>query len=397
MNPGLEKLQLYPFQRLAQIKVNSSPPKGSVIIDLSIGEPQLETPQIIQESLKKAISGIGKYPSTRGTLRLRESMSSWATKRFNLGKEQLLPDRNILPVSGTREALFSIAQTLVAANSAKSLVGLPNPFYQIYEGAAILAGATPYYFNGPAHNNFIPLFEDTPEKIWQKMSFMYICSPGNPTGNVMTSQQYDYLISMADKHNFFIVVDECYSELYGNEEEPPLGILEWCHLSGRSSFQRCLAMHSLSKRSNSPGLRSGFVAGDPDLIENFFMYRTYHGSAMPLHVQEASITAWSDEEHVIANRDFYRKNFDAVLNVLRKKIDVDRPTAGFYLWIDVLSDDIKVCEQLYSHTGLIVLPGQFLSRKNDGLNPGTNRIRLALVAPKEQCIEAAYRLLSIIS
>jgi hypothetical protein len=206
MNPGLEKLQLYPFQRLAQIKVNSSPPKDSAIIDLSIGEPQLETPQIIQESLKRAISGIGKYPSTRGTLRLRESMSSWATKRFNLGKEQLLPDRNILPVSGTREALFSIAQTLVAANSAKSLVGLPNPFYQIYEGAAILAGATPYYFNGPAHNNFIPLFEDTPEKIWQKMSFMYICSPGNPAGNVMTSQQYDYLINYSTELNTAVLM-----------------------------------------------------------------------------------------------------------------------------------------------------------------------------------------------
>jgi N-succinyldiaminopimelate aminotransferase len=397
MNPGLDKLQLYPFEKLNQIKANTRPPKDSEIIDLSIGEPQLDTPFIIQESLKRAIAGVGKYPNTRGTLKLRESISSWATKRFNLEKNQLLPDKNVLPVSGTREALFAIAQTLVAANSEKSLVGLPNPFYQIYEGAALLAGATPYYFNCPDHNNFIPLFEDTPENIWKNMSFMYVCSPGNPTGSVMTGEQYNFLLSMADKHNFFIIVDECYSELYGDEKKPPLGILEWCNLSGRSTFQRCLTMHSLSKRSNAPGLRSGFVAGDPTLIEKFFMFRTYHGSAMPLHVQEASITAWSDEKHVVANRDFYRKNFDAVLNVLRTKLDVSRPTAGFYLWIDVLSDDIKVCEQLYSQAGLIILPGQFLSRKNSGLNPGTNRIRVALVAPKEQCIEAAHRLLSIIN
>jgi N-succinyldiaminopimelate aminotransferase len=397
MNSGLDKLQLYQFERLNQIRTSSLPPKETKIIDLSIGEPQLDTPLIIQESLKQAISGVGKYPTTRGTLKLRESISTWATKRFNLRNEQLLPDKNILPVSGTREALFAIAQTLVAANSKKSLVGLPNPFYQIYEGAALLAGGTPYYFNCPAHNNFIPLFEGVPENIWNDMSFVYICSPGNPTGSVMTSKQYNFLLSKADKHNFFIIVDECYSELYRDETAPPLGILEWCQLSGRNTFERCLTMQSLSKRSNAPGLRSGFVAGDPVLIEKFFMYRTYHGSAMPLHVQEASITAWSDEEHVVNNRNFYRKNFDAVLNVLQKKIDVTLPAAGFYLWIDVLADDIKVCKQLYSKTGLVVLPGQFLSRETDGQNPGINRIRMALVTPKEQCIEAAHRLLSIIS
>ncbi len=396
MNPGLKQLHRYPFEKIAEMKKGIIPPSDRELINLSIGEPKLQPPKIVLESLANQLITAGKYPTTRGMTELRNTISEWTTRRFNLDPGQTNPDTQILPVNGTREALFSIANTILDKTSTKHLVGLPNPFYQIYEGAALLAGGVPFYFDCPASNSFLPQIESVPNTVWEKMAFVYVCSPGNPSGSMMRAYDYEKLLELAEKFNFYIVADECYSELYDDAKGPPLGLLDWCNSYGNKSFKRCLVMHSLSKRSSSPGLRSGFVAGDPDLISDYYQYRTYHGGAMPIHVQYASIAAWSDEEHVIIAREFYRNNFESVRQVLNDHIEITVPDAGFYLWIELPIDDISMCKNLFEKKGVLLLPGQYLGRTLDGCNPGKNRVRIALVESRERCVSAAESILSII-
>ncbi|MEQ8232995.1 MAG: succinyldiaminopimelate transaminase [Gammaproteobacteria bacterium] len=392
MNPGLDLLQPYPFERLAALRANVAPAPGRTLVNLSIGEPQHATPPCIHAALTAHLDGTARYPATRGLDVLRETICTWASHRFGLHPDLLDPARHVLPVNGTREALFAVAQAVFARDPAKPLVGMPNPFYQIYEGAALLAGATPCYLPCPAERGFRPDWVAVPESTWRQLSLVYVCSPGNPSGAVLTHDDYATLVALADRHDFVIVADECYSELYLDEHAPPLGLLEWCASAGRDDFARCLVMHSLSKRSNAPGLRSGFVAGDAALIEDFFRYRTYQGGAMALPVQHASIAAWSDEQHVIENRALYRAKFVDVVATLGPVLDVTVPPAGFYLWPALPCDDIVACERLLGEAGVLVLPGQFLAREAGGVSPGRGRIRIALVAEHAQCVEAATRM-----
>ena len=301
------------------------------------------------------------------------------------------PARNVLPVNGTREALFAFTQTVVN-RSDDGLVISPNPFYQIYEGAAFLAGAQPYYLPCLSENGFNPDFDAVTPDIWKRCQILFLCSPGNPTGALIPVDTLKKLIALADEHDFVIAADECYSELYFNEQTPPPGLLSACVELGRKDFKRCVVFHSLSKRSNLPGLRSGFVAGDADILKAFLLYRTYHGCAMPVQTQLASIAAWNDEAHVRANRDLYREKFDAVLDILAPVLDVQRPDGGFYLWPNVGTDDAAFCRDLFVDQHVTVVPGSYLSREVDGVNPGAGRVRLALVAPLAECIEAAERI-----
>lgn len=384
-------MQPYPFERLRAL-YEPLTAAAKVPINLSIGEPKHPTPAFIQQALVDSIDGTARYPSTRGTEALREAIAAWVTRRFKLENTKMSAEKHVLPVNGTREALFAIAQCLIDNTQTSANVWMPNPFYQIYEGAAILAGAIPKFL--PSANNYD--FDAIPRSDWQSCQLIYVCSPGNPSGEIIEKSSYQKLIKLAARHDFFIVADECYSELYYDEDHPPLGLLEVAAEMGLQNFDRCLAVHSLSKRSNAPGLRSGFVAGDPNLIEKFFQYRTYHGSAMPLHVQQASIAAWQDEEHVQENRRLYREKFDAVVPILRRKISIDVPPAGFYLWPDLKQDDLAFCRRAYSEQNVSLLPGQFLAREVEGLNPGKGRVRLALVAELEECIEGAERLAQLI-
>ena len=391
MNPGFPALQPYPFERLRALYETLTPATKSAI-NLSIGEPKHLTPSFIQQALIDAIDGTARYPSTRGSDELREVIAAWLSKRFNLGAGGLDPNRQILPVNGTREALFAIAQCIVDHTRVDASVLMPNPFYQIYEGAAILAGAKPVFIST---ENALDL-NSIDAKTWQACQLIYVCSPGNPSGAIIASQDYRQLIELSQRFDFVIVADECYSELYYDEGHPPVGLLEVAHQMGLDNFQHCLAMHSLSKRSNAPGLRSGFVAGDAEIIEKFFQYRTYHGSAMPLHVQQASIAAWQDEQHVAENRHLYRQKFDAVVPILKTKIDVSTPPAGFYLWPALGQDDLEFCRRALIEENVRLLPGQYLAREVDGRNPGAGRVRLALVAELDECIEGARRLINII-
>lgn len=396
MNPDLTRLHAYPFEKLASLKAGCEPPAELEHIPLSIGEPKHPAPDFVLQALTSNLASLSSYPMTKGMESLRETIANWLTQRFNLNDGLIDPQQHILPVNGTREALFAIAQTLVNRNN-KPLVLMPNPFYQIYEGAALLAGAEPYYLNTTAKTNFIPDFDSITDDIWQRCQMIYLCSPGNPTGQVIPSKTLQQLIQLANKHNFIIVSDECYSELYFDETNPPTGLLEACQSAGNTSFKNCLVFHSLSKRSNLPGLRSGFVAGDALVMEQFFRYRTYHGCAMPPHHQHASIAAWSDETHVLANRDLYREKFEVVINILGDVLVVDQPEASFYLWPDLSKsgwsgDDETFARALFHQENITVLPGQYLSREAEGINPGTSHVRLALVAELEQCREAALRI-----
>jgi N-succinyldiaminopimelate aminotransferase len=392
MNPGLKELKPYPFERLAGIRQRVAAPADRKLIDLSIGEPQYPTPARVREALVAALDGTARYPATRGLPALRTAIADWASRRFRLRPGLLQPERHVLPVNGTREALFAIAQCVVPAGGSRSVVAMPNPFYQIYEGAALLAGGTPHYLPCPAARDFRPDWDDVPEAVWARTALVYVCSPGNPSGAVLGAEDYARLTTLADRHGFVIVADECYSELYHDEAVPPLGLLEWCAAAGRDDFRGCLVMHSLSKRSNAPGLRSGFVAGDAALIEEFYRYRTYQGGAMPIHVQHASIAAWTDEQHVVANRARYRRTFARVVPILAEVARVTQPAAGFYLWPELDIDDVTACERLLGEAGVLVLPGRFLARPTVAGNPGERRIRLALVADEDECIEAAERI-----
>ena len=391
MTPNLKYLHPYPFEKLAQLKQGITPPVEKSPIVLSIGEPAHVTPLFIEEAILNHIKGLSNYPTTKGILELRHSISTWLAKRFNIPVEYINSESQVLPVSGTREALFSFAQCVVDA-TVKPVVVMPNPFYQIYEGAALLAGAETYFLNTLAEDNYLPDFDAVPEAIWQRCQLIYICSPGNPSGAVMSQVDYEKLLLLAEKYDFVIASDECYSELYDDESNPPVGLLESAYRMGNTSFKRCVVFHSLSKRSNAPGLRSGFVAGDADILGQYFQYRTYQGCAMPLPTQQASIKAWEDELHVIENRRLYREKFAAFIDILNDVCDINKPPAGFYVWLKTPIEDTDFAQQLFAQENITVLPGSYLSRDFEGLNPGINHVRIALVAPLEDCITAAHRI-----
>ncbi len=393
MNSRLSGLQPYPFQRLAELMRGVSPAPDKSPIRLSIGEPQHAAPRIVLEEISAQLQTLSSYPTTHGLPALRESAAAWANRRHHLERMPLDPQRHILPVSGTREALFSIVQAVIdPADSARPVIILPNPFYQIYEGAALLAGAEPYFLNTVAESGYRMDFDAVPAQIWRRTRMVFVCSPGNPTGAVMEREEFAHLIELAHRHDFLIVSDECYSEIYFDEHQPPPGILQAAHDLGVADFRHCLAFQSLSKRSNLPGLRSGIVAGDGAVMAQYLDYRTYHGCSLSSLAQAASIRAWNDEDHVRANRDLYRAKFDAVLAILAPVMDIARPQAGFYLWPRTSQDDKLFARELYERENVLVLPGSYLSRTADGINPGHNRVRMALVAPLEQCVAAAHRI-----
>lgn len=392
MNPELEKLHPYPFEKLNALKADVTPNPQLEHIALSIGEPKHAAPEFVVNELQQQLNqGVSAYPLTRGIPELRQAIANWLTQRFKLPQNTLDPDQHILPVNGTREALFAFAQAVINRHD-NPLVVMPNPFYQIYEGAAYLAGAEPYYLNTTADTDYIPDFDAVDEASWDRCQLLYLCSPGNPTGAVMNKATLKKLIDLAEKHDFIIASDECYSEIYFDESTPPTGLLEVAAEMGNTEYKRCVVFHSLSKRSNLPGLRSGFVAGDKEVLAKFLKYRTYHGCAMPLHHQKASVLAWQDESHVKANREIYQEKFDSVLEILSAKLDVKKPDASFYLWPQLEGSDEDFAQQLFKHQNITVLPGSYLSREANGVNPGAGHVRMALVATLDECVEAAQRI-----
>jgi N-succinyldiaminopimelate aminotransferase len=392
MNPDLQYLHPYPFQKIAQLKAGLTPPEHLSMIALSIGEPKHATPTIITQAIQDNLAGIANYPLTKGNLALRESIAQWLKKRFHLPPESIDAERHIIPVNGTREALFAFAQCVVDRQQSNASVVMPNPFYQIYEGAALLAGAKPVYLPCTAETGFIPDFDAVSAQTWDACQLIYLCSPGNPTGAVIHAAEMTQLLNLAEKHDFIIASDECYSELYFDEDNPPVGLLEVAAQMGNTDYQRCVVFHSLSKRSNAPGLRSGFVAGDAKILEQFLLYRTYHGCAMLPMVQAASTIAWQDESHVKQNRDLYREKFAAVLEILQDVLVVEQPEASFYLWPETPINEERFTQQLFAQQHVNVVPGSYLSREVNGFNPGSRRVRMALVASLEECVESAERI-----
>ncbi|MEM8492084.1 MAG: succinyldiaminopimelate transaminase [Pseudomonadota bacterium] len=428
MNIGFSALQPYPFARLDHLIQDIAPPEGKRLLRMSIGEPQHKPPRDVIKALTENLGGVEFYPATRGTDQLRDAQARWMRSRFGLiGVE---PDSHVLPVNGTKEALFAIAQALVDSTQ-QNLVGVPNPFYQLYEGACLLAGAKPLYLNCTPETGFLPTPEQITPAQWPHVALIYLCSPGNPTGAVMSSDLMKRFIERAQEHDVVLVSDECYSEIYPDEAKPPTGLLACCEELGLNGYRNCLSAHSLSKRSNLPGMRSGFMAGDADLLNRFLKYRSYHGSAMPLHHQAASVVAWSDEHHVRENREQYRRKFSAVREVLEEQIVLDEPAGGFFYWLRTPIDDQLFVKELYAREGVLLLPGSFLGRctvdahhskqsrekhsekstthrseqeqesrpdptsNND--NPGLRRARMALVLPLEDCVDAARRIAALMS
>src|SRR5690554_3117088 len=391
MNPALSLLHPYPFEKLRALLAGARPPADRPHIALSIGEPKHSAPAFVADTLAAHSDQLSVYPATLGSAALREAIVAWCQRRFGVPVGWLDPARHALPVGGTREALFSFVQA--AFNRERGgLVVSPNPFYQIYEGAALLAGGTPHYLPCLAENGFVPDYAAVPAEVWRRTQILFLCSPGNPTGALLPMATLKQLIALADEHDFLIAADECYSELYFDEDAPPPGLLSACVELGRRDFRRCVVFHSLSKRSNLPGLRSGFAAGDAEILKDYLLYRTYHGCALPGQVQQASVAAWNDEAHVRANRALYREKFDAVLDILAPALEVRRPDGGFYLWAKTPGDDATFARELFARENVTLLPGSFLSREIDGFNPGAGRVRIALVAPLEECVEAAKRI-----
>lgn len=391
MNRDLAHLQPYPFEKLAKLKAAVTPPTDMSHIAFSIGEPKHASPDFVVKALADNLNGLSVYPTTKGSLELRTSIANWCTRRFHLSEGVLSPEDNVLPVTGTREAIFAFTQAAVDRVPG-ALVVSPNPFYQIYEGAAYLAGATPHYLNCLADNNFIPDYDAVADDVWDNCQILFICSPGNPTGAVTQFDTLKKLIALADKHDFIIASDECYSEIYFDEANPPIGLLEACEKLGRHDFDKCVVMHSLSKRSNLPGMRSGFIAGDAKLLEPFLKYRTYHGCAMQAQHQIASIAAWDDEAHVLDNRNKYREKFREVVNILSPVMEVKQPDASFYLWAKTPIADDEFAQRLFAEQDMTVLPGSYVSREVDGIVPGAGYVRMALVATLDECIEGAKRI-----
>lgn len=390
MNPELAKLHPYPFEKLAELQQGCQPPSHLPHIALSIGEPKHPTPGFITEAVISHLHGLSIYPTTAGTPQLRQTIANWLDQRFQLAGH-INPQTQVLPVNGTREALFAFAQAVIDRDN-DPLVVMPNPFYQIYEGAAILAGARMHLLNCTADNGFVPDFDAVAGSVWSQCQLLYICSPGNPSGAVIDAEAMTRLIQLAHEYDFIIAADECYSEIYFDEALPPVGLLQAAVAAGYTDLSRCVVFHSLSKRSNAPGLRSGFVAGDASIIKDFLRYRTYHGCAMPPATQSASIAAWLDEAHVAHNRTLYREKFQAVLDILQPVMNVSQPEASFYLWAETPIADTDFARELFHQYNVTVLPGRFLARDTRQGNPGMNRIRMALVASQEECVEAAHRI-----
>jgi len=397
MNKDLSLLQPYPFEKLAQLKQGIHPPEQLDHIALSIGEPRHPAPQFVVECLIAHLHQLSTYPGTRGKDELRRAIANWLTSRYTIGQDLLDPEVNLLPVSGTREGLFAIAQCIIDRTASNPLVFMPNPFYQIYEGAAVLAGASPRYLDCLPEKDFLPDLDQLDAREWSDCQMIYICNPGNPTGAVMPRQYLKQLIELAHRYDFVIASDECYSEIYFDENDPPPGLLGVAAGMGNDSFRHCLAFHSLSKRSNLPGLRSGFVAGDAQIIEKFLLYRTYHGCALPPATQTASTMAWGDEVHVVENRNRYRQKFEQVLALLSDTLAPQKPQAGFYLWAKTPISDTEFAQRLYAEQNVTVLPGRFLARDHGEGNPGENRVRMALVAPLDECLDAAKRINSLLA
>ena len=381
MNPRLGKLQIYPFERLRALLAGVTPNPALRSIDLSIGEPKHPTPVLVKDALMASLDGLAVYPRTAGIPELREAIAAWARRRYALGA--LDAETQVLPVNGSREALFSFAQTIIDPAEPAARVVCPNPFYQIYEGAALLAGATPVFLNSGMRFREID---------WAGVQLAYACSPGNPTGRVMPLEEWRELFELSDRHGFAIASDECYSEIYCDEARPPLGALDAAWRLGRKDFRRLVVFSSLSKRSNAPGMRSGFVAGDAALLKAYLLYRTYHGSAMSHSVQHASIAAWNDEAHVRENRRLYAAKYSAVLPLVQGRLETEMPEGGFYLWIRTPIDDAEFARRLQRDYNVLVLPGSFLARESAGVNPGKNHVRVALVAPLAECVEATERM-----
>jgi len=389
LNPDLDKLQSYPFQKLIALLDGAKPNPDLSPISLYIGEPRHPTPDFIKQSLIDNLAGMASYPLTAGVPELRNAIARWAKGRYHV---DLDATTQIIPVNGSREALFAFAQAVIDPRMPDPVVICPNPFYQIYEGAALLGRATPLFLNSLAENRYAANFSDLPESVWQRTQLIFTCSPGNPTGAVMPLAQWKALFELSDQYGFIIASDECYSEIYFQEGQPPLGALDAAQQLGRSDFKRLVMFSSLSKRSNVPGMRSGFVAGDAEIIQKYLHYRTYHGCAMSGPVQMASSTAWGDENHVIENRRLYREKFDVALSILQPVCDVTLPDAAFYLWLPTSISDTAFARRLFIDKNVTVLPGSYLARESQGVNPGKNRVRVALVSSIDECAESARRI-----
>ncbi|MEZ5558371.1 MAG: succinyldiaminopimelate transaminase [Pseudomonadales bacterium] len=393
MNPHIESLQLYPFERLQALKTGIRPNPDFPEVMLSIGEPKHAPPSFVIDVLAdrdRLQADLAAYPATRGSDALRAAIAEWARRRYGA---TLDPATQVLPVAGTREALFSFAQTTLSG-AAGSLAVLPNPFYQIYEGAVLLRGALPYFVPCGANTGYRPDYRSVPDQVWQRCELLFLCSPNNPTGTTLGLEELTWLLELAERHDFVIAADECYAEIYFDDAHPPVGLLEACVRSGRTDYRNCVVFHSLSKRSNLPGLRSGFVAGDARVLASYYKYRTYEGCALPNQVQAASVAAWQDEQHVIANRSAYRAKFEALTPILARAFDVQAPEGGFYHWLPTPGDDAEFARDLYAARSITVLPGSYLARSFQGFNPGSNHVRVAWVAPLADCVRAAEALVS---
>ena len=394
VNPNLDLLHPYPFQKLRDLFRGVTPNPDYSPINLSIGEPKHATPDFIRRALAENLDGLANYPTTQGSDALRQAIGAWIERRY--GIPPLDPNTQILPVNGSREALFAFAQAVIDTSKPDPVIICPNPFYQIYEGAALLAGAAPYFLNTTPENGYAMDFSSVPEDIWRRTQLVFACSPGNPTGKVMDIEEWSRLFDLSDKYGFTIASDECYSELYPDEHVPPLGALQVAHQMGGEDYGRLVVFNSLSKRSNVPGMRSGFVAGCESILEKFLLYRTYHGCAMNPAVQAASAAAWNDEAHVEENRRLYREKFATVTPLLQQALKVDEPDASFYLWAQTPVSDTEFAKALYRDYNVTLLPGSFLAREAHGINPGTDFVRIALVAPLAQCVEAAERIQNLV-
>lgn len=395
MNPNLDLLHPYPFQKLRDLFRGMTPNPDYSPINLSIGEPKHATPDFIRRTLAENLDGLANYPTTQGSDALRQAIGAWIERRY--GIPPLNPNTQVLPLNGSREGLFAFAQAVIDTSKPDPVIICPNPFYQIYEGAALLAGATPYFLNTTPENGYAMDFSSVPEEIWRRTQLVYACSPGNPTGKVMDIEEWSRLFDLSDKYGFTIASDECYSELYPDEHVPPLGALQVAHQLGGEDYGRLVVFNSLSKRSNVPGMRSGFVAGCESILEKFLLYRTYHGCAMNPAVQAASAAAWNDEAHVEENRRLYREKFTTVTPLLQQALKVEEPDASFYLWARTPVSDTEFAKALYRDYNVTLLPGSFLAREAHGANPGTDFVRIALVAPLAQCVEAVERIQNLVS
>jgi N-succinyldiaminopimelate aminotransferase len=390
MNSALGLLRPYPFERLKTLLAGVTPPKGLRHIALSVGEPRHAPPAVLLDAFTKNLETLGSYPATAGLPEFRGAVARWLTRRFQLPEGSVDPETMVLPVNGTREALFAFAQASISRENAPMVV-MPNPFYQIYEGAALLAGAEPFYMGNAPEHELLPDLDGVPGEVWERCELLFLCSPSNPTGAVASLEYLRRALALAEKYDFVVASDECYSEIFLDENNPPPGLLQAAIAAGHTQFERCIVFHSLSKRSSVPGLRSGFVAGDAHLIKPFLLYRTYHGCAMSIHTQLASIAAWNDDQHVVENRRLYREKFTRALPILQEVIEVSPPDASFYLWPRV-ADGERFTRELFERKNITVVPGAYLARDLEGANPGRERLRISLVASVDECVEAANRI-----